>query len=205
MTRPLHFWTHQPAWVSHHADDSASPSRSASMRAIVIAKSPLQNAVRHQCARQAIPARFQHSLAPSMFQTALLVGWKGQHITACADTLEICISVHLVQFGRNSTNWNSSHETRAWFFTLSTLFPSCSLHHASNNQPTISDSTSILPNTTAQFASLASASNWENSQHTQAADHKHSASSLLLWHNLFPNKGKHYPMRRFHSLTLSLL
>ena len=56
------------------------------------------------------------------------------------------------------------------------------------NQLTNVDSTSRLPNTATQFASLAGASNWQNSQHTQTADHKHSASLLLLWYNVFPTR-----------------
>ena len=105
----LHVWTRQPAWWSHHAVDRALPSRFASMCAITITKSQLQRAVRHQCACQVIPARFQHSLGPSIFHTTLLIGWKGQRVTARPDTLKICISVHPVQFGRNSATYNNSH------------------------------------------------------------------------------------------------
>ena len=72
------------------------------------------------------------------------------------------------------------------------------------NQPTNVDSTAKVHWIVTQFASLAGASKWQNSQRTQAADHKHSASFLLLWHNVFPTKEKHYSRRRFYSLTLAL-
>ena len=71
-------------------------------------------------------------------------------------------------------------------------------------QPTNADNTSELPNNATQFVSLATASNWQNSQHTQTTVHKHSTCPLLPWHNMFPNKGKHYSMHHFHSLTLAL-
>ena len=88
------------------------------MRAIMIAKSPLQNSVRHQCARPLTTTKMRFLSAPSIFQTALLVGWKGQRVANHAETFIFCNSVHPVPFGRNSATYTNSYETRAWFFTL---------------------------------------------------------------------------------------
>ena len=62
------------------------------MRMIAIAKSPLQDAERRQHVRLLIATNMRFFLAPSIFQTALSVGWKGQRITARTDTLNFCIS-----------------------------------------------------------------------------------------------------------------
>ena len=47
------------------------------MRMIAIAKSPLQDAERRRRGRLLIATNMRFLLAPSIFQTALLVGWKG--------------------------------------------------------------------------------------------------------------------------------
>ena len=57
------------------------------MRAIAIAKSPLQIAGRSQRTRPLITTRMRFLSAPSIFQTVLLVGWKGQRVVARAETL----------------------------------------------------------------------------------------------------------------------
>ena len=62
------------------------------MRAIMIAKSPSQDAGRSQRTRLLTTTTMRPLLAPSIFQTALSVGWKGQRITARTDTLNFCIS-----------------------------------------------------------------------------------------------------------------
>ena len=62
------------------------------MRAIAIAKSPLQDAGRSQRTRLLTTTTMRTFLAPSTFQTVLFVGWKGQRITARADTLNFCVS-----------------------------------------------------------------------------------------------------------------
>ena len=61
------------------------------MRTIMIAKSPSQDAGRSQRTRLLTTTTMRPLLAPSIFQTALLVGWKGQRITARTDTLNFCI------------------------------------------------------------------------------------------------------------------
>ena len=83
------------------------------MRAIANAKSPLQAAGRNQRTRPLITTRMRFLSAPSIFQTALLVGWKGQRVAARAETLNFCNSVHPVPFGRNSATYTNFYETRA--------------------------------------------------------------------------------------------
>ena len=94
------------------------------MRAIAIAKSPLQDAGRSQRTRLLTTTTMRTLLAPSILQTSLLVGWKGQRITARADTLNFCIltpSTIWVQFNHLHCIF---HDSRARFFVFSLIFTS---------------------------------------------------------------------------------
>ena len=81
-------------------------------------KSPLQDLVLHQCARQLITARIQHLAAPSIFHTALLVGWKGPRVETRPKTDKFCILVYPIALGCDSATYNVYHDTRAWSFNF---------------------------------------------------------------------------------------
>ena len=57
---------------------------------IASAKSPLQLAERCQRVRLLITTKMRLLLAPSIFQTAPLVGWKGLLFAVYAETLNFC-------------------------------------------------------------------------------------------------------------------
>ena len=127
--------THHPAWLSHHAVDRASPSRSACMRAIASAKSPLQTVGCSQRTRLLTSTKIRTLLAPSIFQTALLVGWKGQRITAHADALNFCNSDTQHDLGAIQPPELRFPRIDNAVLRPFTCFHFYSLHHASNKQP----------------------------------------------------------------------
>ena len=106
------------------------------MQAIPIAKLPLQDAERRQRARLLTTTTMHLLLAPTIFQTARLVGWKGPRFATAADTLNFC-------------NFDTQHDLGviqplalrfppigSAFLRPLTRFHFCFLHHASNKQPT---------------------------------------------------------------------
>ena len=105
------------------------------MRAIAIAKSPLQNAGRSQRARLLTTTTMRTLLAPSIFQTSLLVGWKGQRITARADTLNFCIFDTQHDLGAIQPPALRFPRIDSAVLCIFTHFHFYSLHHASNKQP----------------------------------------------------------------------
>ena len=69
-----------------------SPLQSACMHTIAIVKSPLQNVGCHQRTRLFSTTSMRLLLAPSIFQTTLLVGSKRLRVTTYAGTLSFCNS-----------------------------------------------------------------------------------------------------------------
>ena len=102
---------------------------------IAIAKSPLQDAERRRRGRLLIATNMRFLLAPSIFQTALLVGWKGPRFATAADTLSFCNSVTQHDLGAIQPPALRFPRIACAVLHLLTLFHFYSLHHASNKQP----------------------------------------------------------------------